>query len=78
MLQLLRVPHTWVLLLGPFCHKLFVVLFKVLFNSTAACQEVKRVLTPSSQESQDKVTSVWSVCRIPQGSNIKDHSYVFK
>ncbi len=29
---------------------------------TAACPEVKEVLTPTSQESQDEVMSVWSVC----------------
>ena len=42
----------------------------------AECQEVKGVLTPISQESQDEVTSVWSVGRILKDPNFKDHSYV--
>ncbi len=43
----------------------------------AACQEVKGVLTPTSQESQDEVTSARSVRPIPKDPNFKDHSYVY-
>ena len=35
-----------------------------LTSSIAACPEVKGVLTPTSQESQDEVMSVWSVWQI--------------
>jgi len=44
----------------------------------AVCQEVKRVLTPSSQESQDKVASVWSVCLIPKDSTSRTTCKLFK
>ena len=42
----------------------------------AACPEIKGVLTPTSQESQDEVMSVWSVCRVLKIPQFKDHSYV--
>ncbi len=42
----------------------------------AACPEVKGVLTPTSQESQDEVMSIWSVCQILKDPQSKDHSYV--
>ena len=47
------------------------------FPKIAACQEVKGVLTPTSQESQGEVTSIWSVCRILKDPNFKDHSCIF-
>ena len=40
------------------------------------CQEVKGVLTPTSQEFQDEVTPVWSVGRILKDPNFKDYLYV--
>jgi hypothetical protein len=43
---------------------------RCLLDQTAACPEVKRVLTPTSQESQDEVMCVWSVCD-PQGSKVQ-------
>jgi hypothetical protein len=43
---------------------------------TAACPEVKGVLTPTSQESQDEVMSVWSVDQILKDPQFKDHLYV--
>ena len=49
-------------------------MFKI--SILAACPEVKGVLTPTSQESQDEVMSVWSVCRSLKIPQFKDHSYV--
>jgi hypothetical protein len=46
------------------------------YVKTAACPKVKGVLTPTSQESQDEVMSVWSVCRSLKIPQFKDHSLV--
>jgi hypothetical protein len=50
--------------------------FGLNVRMNAACQEVKGVLTPTSHESQDELTSVWSVFQILKNPNFKDHSLV--
>jgi hypothetical protein len=53
---------------------------KMMFFLKSPCAKrlrVEEVLIPTSQESQDKVTSIWSICWILKDPNFKDHSCVF-